>query len=164
MSRDTATRDRTGCVKNAQALSQILADTYVLYLKTQYCHWNVTDARFHSMHEMFEEQYKELAEATDELAERIRMLKMPAPGSMRQFLELTSLEEANEDMSGNDMLRALCHDREALAKHIRPKIEEAIKLGDEGTGDLLIQHLRMHEKAAWMLRSHFVEDSKDLDE
>lgn len=152
---------RTACAQNAQSLSQILADTYVLYLKTQNFHWNVTDPRFHSMHEMFEEQYKELAEAIDELAERIRMLKVRAPGTMRQFLEMSSLEEASEEMSGDDMLKALCHDREALAKHIRPKIEEMIKTGDQGSGDLLIQHLRMHEKAAWMLRSHFAEEMLD---
>lgn len=155
----SATIDRTVCEQNAQALSQVLADTYVLYLKTQNFHWNVTDARFHSMHEMFEEQYKELAEAIDEVAERIRMLKVKSPGSMRQFLKMTTLEEANEGVSGNDMLRVLCHDRETLAKHIRPKIEEAVKSGDEGTGDLLIQQLRMHEKAAWMLRSHFIDEA-----
>lgn len=154
----SATIDRSACQQNAQTLSQILADTYVLYLKTQNFHWNVTDERFHSMHEMFEEQYKQLAEAIDELAERIRMLKLKAPGSMRQFLEMTTLDEAENDLSGNDMIRALCHDHEALARHIRPKIQETIKLGDEGTGDLLIQHLRMHEKAAWMLRSHFIEE------
>lgn len=154
--------DRTACEQNAQWLSQILADTYVLYLKTQNCHWNVTDARFHSMHEMFEEQYKALAEAIDEVAERIRMLKVKAPGSMRQFLKMSSLEEASEDMSGNDMLRALCHDREVLAKHIRPKIEEMINSGDQGSGDLLIQQLRMHEKAAWMLRSHFVDENGEI--
>jgi starvation-inducible DNA-binding protein len=154
----SAVLGRSACEQNSQSLSQILADTYILYLKTQNFHWNVTDERFHSMHEMFEEQYKELAEAVDELAERIRMLKSKAPGSMRQFLELTTLEEAEEGISGNDMLRALCHDREAVARHIRPKIDECIKLGDQGTGDLLIQHLRMHEKAAWMLRSHFIEE------
>lgn len=154
----SAVLDSSACEQNAQSLAQILADTYVLYLKTQNFHWNVTDERFHSLHEMFEEQYKQLAEAIDELAERIRMLKSKAPGSMRQFLELATLDEAEDITSGNDMLRALCHDREAIARHIRPKIEGSIKLGDQGTGDLLIQHLRMHEKAAWMLRSHFIEE------
>lgn len=154
----SSTINKTACEQNAQSLSQILADTYILYLKTQNFHWNIIDDRFHSMHDMFEQQYKQLAEAVDEIAERIRMLKMPAPGSMRQFLEMTSLEEAGNDLSGNEMIRMLCHDRESIAKHIRPKIEETIKLGDEGTGDLLIQQLRMHEKAAWMLRSHFREE------
>lgn len=152
---------RIACEEIAQWLSQILADTYVLYLKTQNFHWNVTDARFHSLHEMFEQEYTELAESVDLIAERIRMLKLKAPASMRQFLKLTSLEESTEEISGNDMIRALCHDREALARYIRSKIEEVIKLGDQGTGDLLIQQLRLHEKAAWMLRSHFVEDNGD---
>jgi starvation-inducible DNA-binding protein len=108
---------------------------------------------------MFEEEYKQLAEMIDELAERIRMLKMKSPGSMKQFLELATLAEAESDLSGNSMLETLCHDRESLAAHIRPKIEEATGMGDEGTGDLLIQQLRQHEKAAWMLRSHFFEEN-----
>lgn len=151
------TIDRNTAEQIAQILSQILADTYVIYLKTQNFHWNVVDPRFHSLHEMFEENYKQLAEAIDELAERIRMLKMKSPGSMKQFLELATLAEAENDLSGDDMIQTLCHDRHAIAKHIKPKIEEVINLGDEGTGDLLIQHLRMHEKAAWMLRSHLTE-------
>lgn len=153
----STTIDRSDCEQIAQSLSQILADTYVLYVKTQNFHWNVIDERFHSLHEIFEEQYKQLAEAIDEVAERIRMLRMPSPGSMRQFLEMTSLEENTHELSGNDMLKILCHDRETIAKHIRPKIDDSIDRGDQGTGDLLIQQLRMHEKAAWMLRSHFRE-------
>lgn len=149
----SATLERTACERNAQYLSQILADTYILYLKTQNFHWNVEDERFSSLHKMFEKQYEELAEAIDELAERIRMLKLKAPGSMRQFLQTGSIEEANGDISGKEMLKALCHDRETLANNIRPKIEEIIQSGDQGSGDLLIQHLRMHEKTAWMLRS-----------
>lgn len=141
----------------AQDLAQILADTYVTYLKTQNFHWNVTDGRFYFLHALFEAQYKELAEMTDELAERIRMLKLKSPGSMRQFLNLATLEEAESDLSANDMLHDLCHDRETLIQHIRPKIDEASRLGDEGTADLLISHLRIHEKAAWVLRSHLFE-------
>lgn len=141
-----------------QSLAQILADTYITYLKTQNFHWNVTDGRFHSLHEMFEDFYKQLAEAVDEIAERIRMLKIKAPGSMRQFLELATLDEAEDDLTANEMIHALCHDRETLIQHIRPKIEQAGKLGDEGTADLLIQQLRMHEKAAWMLRSHLFDE------
>jgi starvation-inducible DNA-binding protein len=143
----------------AQYISQILADTYILYTKTQNFHWNVIDERFHSLHEMFEEQYKQLAEAVDELAERIRMLKFKAPGSMRNFLELGNLEESDVDLSGDEMLRHLCQDHDTLANHIRPMIEEIIKLGDEGSGDMLIQHLKMHEKMAWMLRSHFSDEN-----
>lgn len=142
----------------AQGISQILADTYITYLKTQNFHWNVVDERFHSLHEMFEEFYKQLSESVDELAERIRMLKLKAPASMRQFLELATLEESEESLTGSQMIHDLCHDRETLIKHIRPKIEEATKLGDQGTADLLIQQLKIHEKAAWMLRSHLIEE------
>lgn len=154
MSKANAVLAQNACEQIAQNLSQILADTYVLYLKTQNFHWNVVDERFHSLHKMFEEHYEQLADLVDEIAERIRILKIKAPGSMQQFLSLATLEEAEGELTGNDMLRALCHDREALAAHILPKIEEATNLGDQGSADLLIQHLRLHEKAAWMLRSH----------
>jgi starvation-inducible DNA-binding protein len=153
----SSTLDRSTSEQIAQGLAQTLADTYITYVKTQNFHWNAIDRRFHSMHEMFEEFYKQLAEATDEIAERIRMLKLKSPGSMRQFLQLTTLEESDGSLSGEDMIRDLCHDRELIIKSIRPKIEEAQKLNDEGSADLYIQHLRMHEKAAWMLRSHLDE-------
>lgn len=146
--------DRNAVGQITQYLSVLLADTYITYLKTQNFHWNVIDPRFHSLHLMFESFYKELAEATDEIAERIRMLKTRAPASMSEFLELTTLSEIQDELSGDQMIKELCRDRELIIKEIRPKIEESTKLGDEGTADLLIQHLRMHEKAAWMLRSH----------
>lgn len=149
----STTLDRNTAEQIAQILGQLLADTYIAYVKTQNFHWNLIDPRFHSLHKMFEGNYEQLAEATDELAERIRMLKLKSPGSMKEFLELGSLEESGSDLTGDEMVQRLCQDREALAHYIRPKIEEVIKMGDEGTGDLLIQHLRMHEKAAWMLRS-----------
>jgi starvation-inducible DNA-binding protein len=155
----SSTIHRSAAEQIVQALSQILADTYVTYLKTQNFHWNVRDPRFHSLHEMFEEFYKQLAEATDELAERIRMLKHKSPATMREFLELTNLEEGNSESSGTEMIQDLYNDREVIISSIRPRIEESIKLGDEGTGDLLIQHLRLHEKAAWMLRSHFPQET-----
>lgn len=151
--------DQNACQKIGQGLAQILADTYILYTKTQNFHWNVVDERFHSLHEMFEEQYKQLAEMVDELAERLRMLRLKSPGGLRQFLEIGTLQDAQQDLPGNEMIRELMHDHEALAAHIRPKIEEAVKMGDEGTGDLLIQQLRIHEKMAWMLRSHLIEES-----
>lgn len=147
--------DQSTCQQISQGLAKILADTYVLYVKTQNFHWNVIDPRFHSLHEMLDEQYHELAEAIDELAERIRMLKMKSPGSMQQFLELTSLNEADGGMKADLMLQSLTNDHEAVANELRPKIQEASEAGDEGTADLLIQRLRAHEKAAWMLRSHF---------
>jgi DNA-binding ferritin-like protein (oxidative damage protectant) len=153
----SSTIDRNAAEQIAQILAQILADTYITLVKTQNFHWNLIDPRFYSLHKVFEDQYDQLAEAADELAERIRQLKLPAPGSMKQFLQLGTFEEAESDLSGDDMIHALCHDREALSKNIRPKIEEVIKMGDEGTGDLLIQHLRMHDKAAWMLRSNLID-------
>ena len=146
--------DRSSAIHIAQILSQALADTYIAYVKTQNFHWNLVDPRFHSLHVFFEENYKQLAEGADELAERIRVLKQKAPGSLKEFLELGTLSESEGDLSGNEMLAELCRDRELLAQNIRPKIEEVIKMGDEGTGDLLVQHLRMHEKAAWMYRSY----------
>lgn len=146
--------NKTSTEQVGQSLAQTLADTYLLYLKTQNFHWNVIDPRFHSLHELFEEQYTELAESVDLLAERLRMLKLRSPGSMHQFLELASLAESEGELSGNEMLKELCHDREAMIGQIRSRIEEAQNLGDEGTADLYIQQLRAHEKAAWMLRSH----------
>jgi|EndMetStandDraft_5_1072996.scaffolds.fasta_scaffold607016_1 starvation-inducible DNA-binding protein len=139
-------------------LAQTLADTYLLYVKTQNFHWNVIDERFFSLHKMFEEQYEALAAATDDLAERIRALNGKAPGSMRQFLELTSLDEDDNDLPADVMLQHLIEDHTAIAGRLRPLIPESQKYGDEGTGDLLIQRLRFHEKTAWMLRSHFVQE------
>ncbi|MBS4164502.1 Uncharacterized protein PRO82_001831 [Candidatus Protochlamydia amoebophila] len=139
----------------AQFLSLILSDTYVLYVKTQNFHWNLIDSRFYALHNFLEKQYKELAEATDELAERIRMLGEQAPGSLKQFLEMTSLKESDGDLGGDDMLQQLLKDHESICSHLRERIDQSSELGDEGTADLLIQRLRGHEKAAWMLRSHF---------
>jgi starvation-inducible DNA-binding protein len=149
---ETLTREETEL--NAQNLAQVLANTYVTYVKTQNFHWNLTDPRFHDLHKFFEALYQELAEAADELAERIRMLKLPAPGSMRQFLQLATLEESEERISGDKMLLELYRDREEIIAQIDQKIEEAGRTGDMGTQDLFIQQLRMHQKSAWMLQSH----------
>lgn len=141
----------------ANSLSVVLADTYILYIKTQNFHWNVVDPRFYSLHKMLEKQYEELADAVDEIAERIRMLGQKSPGSMKEFLKLTSLQEADNDEAANEMIRQLANDHQAIAKHISPLIPTMQKLGDEGSADLLIQRLRYHEKTAWMLTSHFLE-------
>lgn len=138
----------------AQYLSQLVADTYLLYIKTQNFHWNVIDPRFHSLHEMFDEQYHQLAEAIDEIAERIRALEGKAPGSMRQFLELTTLNESDDNLTTDKMIEELLSNHEQIAQSIRPQIEETSTLGDEGTADMLIQRLKYHERTAWMLRSH----------
>lgn len=138
----------------AHALGLLLADTYVLYTKTQNFHWNLIDPRFYSLHLFLEEQYKELAEANDEIAERIRMLGERSPGSLAQFLEMTNLSESDGHIGGNDMLQELLEDHEHLCSYIREQIELCSNLGDEGTADLLIKRIREHEKHAWMLRSH----------
>ncbi len=147
--------DQAICQKIAQQLGRLLADTYVLYVKTQNFHWNIIDERFFSLHKMLDEQYHALAEANDDIAERIRALKQPAPATLQQFLELTSLEEPIGTLSGNEMLQQLINDHTTIAENIRPWISKFQKEGDEGSADLLIERLRYHEKTAWMLRSHF---------
>ena len=149
--------EKSHTLQISKILSQILADTYITYLKTQNFHWNLVDPRFHSLHKMFEEFYKELAEITDEIAERMRMLKLIAPATMSEFLNLTTLDEGQYNIEGNQMITSLYLDREALSKTLKSHIEEVISYGDQGSGDMLIQHLRIHEKAAWMLQSHFRE-------
>ncbi|HEY9728567.1 MAG TPA: Dps family protein [Chroococcales cyanobacterium] len=137
----------------AQGLSRVLADTYSLYLKTHYFHWNVTGPMFNSLHLMFEGQYTELATAVDELAERIRALGVFAPGSYSQFTELSSIPETREVPSAEEMVRLLVEGNEAVAKTARSVFPIAEKGGDESTADLLTGRLRVHEKTAWMLRS-----------
>lgn len=134
-------------------LTHLLADTYVLYLKTQNFHWNVTGPDFHSLHLMFETQYNELADATDEIAERIRALNATAPASFSHFSKLSSLKEENGVPSAQDMLKQLTHDHETIANHLTATITKAEQAQDEGTVDLLVQRLRAHQKTAWMLRS-----------
>lgn len=150
----TVVLDKEACAQISALLEKALADTYVLYIKTQNCHWNVVDERFHSLHEFFEEQYKELAEAVDIIAERIRMLGRFTPASMSAFLELTSLSEIEGRLSGKQMLQTLLADHEALSAHLRGAVEMCDSQQDAGTSDMLVQRLRAHEKAAWMLRSH----------
>ena len=137
----------------AQGLSRVLADTYSLYLKTHYFHWNVTGPMFNSLHLMFEGQYTELATAVDELAERIRALGVFAPGSYSQFTELSSIPETREVPSAEEMVRLLVEGNEAVAKTARSVFPIAEKGGDESTADLWTGRLRVHEKTAWMLRS-----------
>ncbi|HEY9631963.1 MAG TPA: Dps family protein [Coleofasciculaceae cyanobacterium] len=137
----------------AQGLSRVLADTYSLYLKTHYFHWNVTGSLFNSLHLMFEQQYTELAIAVDDIAERIRSLGVFAPGSYSQFAELTSIPETRDVPSAEEMVRLLVEGNEAVAKTARSVFPAAEKGNDESTADLLTDRLRVHEKTAWMLRS-----------
>jgi starvation-inducible DNA-binding protein len=151
----TLTIERSAVSQIAQNLSQLLADTYILYIKTQNFHWNVVDPRFYSLHKFFEGQYEELEEAIDTIAERIRALGVRSPGSMREFLEIGTLTEAEGDLTGDQMIHQLVDDNEKIANFIRPHIQAFQKAGDEGSADLLIERLRAHEKTAWMLRSNF---------
>ncbi|MFT6397488.1 MAG: starvation-inducible DNA-binding protein [Bradymonadia bacterium] len=134
-------------------LSRLLADSYTLYLKTHNFHWNVTGPMFSTLHIMFEEHYTELAIAVDVIAERIRALGEFAPGSYKQFAELTSVPEATEVPSAQDMIRALVADHETVVRTARSVFPGAGEVGDEATADLLTQRLQIHEKTAWMLRS-----------
>lgn len=142
--------------KVIDGLAHFLADSYILYLKTQNFHWNVQGPNFHSLHEMFEEQYRELADAVDKIAERIRALKAPAPASFMQFSKLTSLEEARGNLKAEEMLRQLLHDHETVIQHGIQLFETAEQASDDTTGDLLLERLAAHEKTAWMLRSTLV--------
>ena len=151
----TILTDPNACQKVSNLLGQLLADTYVLYVKTQNFHWNVVDARFYFLHKMLEEQYEELAEAVDLIAERIRGLGYKSPASMKQFLELTMLEEASTDLNANQMILQLAEDHQVISRSLHAKIDEGNKYHDDGTVDLFIERLRAHDKTAWMLRSHF---------
>lgn len=137
----------------AQGLSRLLADTYSLYLKTHYFHWNVTGPMFHSLHLMFEGQYTELAAAVDVIAERIRALGVFAPGSYSQFSELGSIPETRDVPSAEEMVRLLVEGNEAVAKTARSVFPPAQNGDDQSTLDMLTERLRVHEKTAWMLRS-----------
>jgi starvation-inducible DNA-binding protein len=137
----------------AHGLSKLLADTYTLYLKTHNFHWNVTGPMFQTLHLMFEAQYNELALAIDLVAERIRALGFPAPGSYSDFARLTSIKEAQGVPTAKDMIVQLVEGQEAVARTARSMFALVSKVDDQPTADLLTQRLQVHEKTAWMLRS-----------
>jgi starvation-inducible DNA-binding protein len=137
----------------AEGLSKLLADSYTLYLKTHNFHWNVTGPMFSTLHLMFEQQYNELALAVDLVAERIRALGFPAPGSYEQFARLSSVKEAKGVPQAEDMIRELVEGQEAVARTARQVFPIAEDAADQVTMDLLTQRLQVHEKTAWMLRS-----------
>ncbi len=142
----------------AEALSRVLADTFTLYLKTHNFHWNVIGPMFHTLHLMFEEQYNELWLASDSIAERIRALGCIAPGSYRQFLKLSSLQETEVVPSAKEMIAELLRDHETCARTARWALSVARTAVDAPTEDLLTQRVMAHEKATWMLRSILAED------
>jgi starvation-inducible DNA-binding protein len=134
-------------------LSRLLADTYTLYLKSQNYHWNVTGPNFLALHRLFEEQYVDLREAADLIAERIRALGHFAPGSYREYGRLTGIRETDGVLLANDMIRQLLEGHETVARTARDIFPGAEKSVDEATADLLTTRMQVHEKAAWMLRS-----------
>jgi starvation-inducible DNA-binding protein len=139
--------------KIAEGLSHLLADTYTLYLKTHNFHWNVTGPMFNTLHLMFEQQYTELALAVDLVAERIRALGFPAPGSYSAYAKLSTVKEANGVPEAEEMIRILAKDQEAVARTARNVFPLAEKANDQPTADLITQRLQVHEKTAWMLRA-----------
>ena len=137
----------------ADGLSRLLADTYTLYLTTHNFHWNVEGPMFNTLHLMFMEQYTELWNALDAIAERIRALGYPAPGTYAEFVKLTSITQPEGVPAALDMVSVLVKSHEAVARTARNVFPSADKAGDESTADLLTQRLQIHEKTAWMLRS-----------
>jgi starvation-inducible DNA-binding protein len=134
-------------------LSKLLADSYTLYLKTHNFHWNVKGPMFQTLHLMFEEHYNELALAVDLIAERIRSLGHPAPGSYAAFGRLSSVPDTDGVPKALEMVRLLVADHETLIRTARSVVTAAEKAGDQATADLGTQRLQIHEKTAWMLRS-----------
>lgn len=137
----------------AKGLSRFLADSYLLYIKTHNFHWNVTGPLFSTLHQLFEQQYMDLATAVDLIAERIRALGLPAPGSYAQFSELAHIEEETGVPLAQDMIGQLVYDNELLVRTAKKVFPLAEKAGDQPTADLLTQRMQVHEKNAWMLRS-----------
>jgi len=137
----------------AEGLSHLLADTYTLYLKTHNFHWNVTGPMFQTLHLMFETQYNELALAVDLIAERIRALGYPAPGTYSEYAKLAAIKETKGVPAATDMIKLLVDGQETVVRTARSIFPLVDKVNDESTADLLTQRMQVHEKTAWMLRS-----------
>ena len=139
--------------KIAEGLSRLLADSYTLYLMTHNFHWNVTGPQFNSLHVMFMDQYTEQWNALDVIAERIRALGFPAPGTYKEFVKLASIQEVEGVPKADDMIRHLVLAQEATARTARELFPVVDKANDQPTADVLTQRIDVHEKTAWMLRS-----------
>lgn len=145
---DDAQREAIGA-----GLSRLLADSYSLFLMTHNFHWNVVGPQFNSLHLMFETQYTELFAGVDEIAERIRSLGLPAPGTFKQFASLASFDIPEGSLSARDMLLALVQGQEAVVRTARETLPVADAANDQPTLDLLTRRMEIHEKNAWMLRA-----------
>lgn len=143
-----------------EALKRVLADNYALYLKTQNYHWNVEGRHFRSLHLMFEEQYRELFAANDELAERIRQLGEKAPATFAEFSKLTIIKEGNSELDENQMVKDLYQSNQQIVTTLKKAIAAAEKADDQGTADMLVARIQAHDKAAWMLKSSLPADIK----
>lgn len=137
----------------SEALSKALADSFVLYLKTHNYHWNVKGPMFQTLHIMFMDQYTELWNALDEIAERIRSLGFQAPGSFTEFQKLSSMKEGDGSLSADGMIRDVIAGQDAVTRSCRAALAIANKADDQPTVDIMVQRLQIHEKNAWMLRS-----------
>ena len=137
----------------AKGLSALLADSYTLYLMTHNFHWNVTGPQFNSLHQMFMGQYTEQWNALDIIAERIRALGFPAPGTYKEYVKLASIKEVDGVPKANDMIRHLVAAQEATARTARKLFPVVDAANDQPTADVLTQRIDIHEKTAWMLRS-----------
>ena len=136
-----------------RGLSKLLADSYLLYLKTQNYHWNVTGPMFPQLHALFEAQYRELAEAIDEIAERIRALGEFAPGTFASFSKVASIKEEGTVPAAEELIQNLVHGNELVVTTARETISLTDDCEDDVTADLLVERMQVHEKNAWMLRS-----------
>ncbi|MDZ7805456.1 Dps family protein [Thiohalophilus sp.] len=137
----------------AQGLKRLLADSYTLYLQTHNFHWNVTGPQFRELHLMFEEHYTELATAVDEIAERIRTLDVPAPGTYKAFDELSAIKEVDGVPEAKEMVKILTRGHEQVVKTCRDALAKAQDADDESSAALISDRMRIHEKTAWMLRA-----------
>ena len=137
-----------------EALTRLLADSYTLYLKTHNYHWNVTGPMFNTLHTLFELEYTELALAVDEIAERVRALGARAPGSYSEFARLTTVKEASGTPNARQMLEQLVADQQSVIESAQRVVAAAEQAKDPATADLGVRRIQVHEKNAWMLRSH----------
>jgi starvation-inducible DNA-binding protein len=137
----------------AQGLKHLLADSYTLYLLTHNFHWNVTGPQFRELHLLFEEHYTELAVAVDDIAERIRTLGVDAPGTYKQFAELSSIAEVDGVPTAKDMVEILTASHEQVVRTCRDVLKKAQAGNDESSVALISDRMRIHEKTAWMLRA-----------
>ncbi len=148
--------EKDNLLKSSSLLRKVLADEMVLYVKTLNYHWNVRGHHFGPLHKLFKKQYEKLAEWVDEIAERVRVLGQDAPGTMKEFLELTDLDEHKGPRpSEKDMIKNLLNDQEKIIVNLRKAVDiTGEELRDMGTSDFLTQLMSNHEQIAWMTRAH----------